>query len=65
MEFLALHTKRKRCGQMESTPILLEESSCVCMPSFRYVASFFSLAKEPFLFLSLKFIKGYGHIDIL
>ena len=30
-------------------PMLLEESSCVCMPSFRPVAPFFFSGKVPFL----------------
>ena len=53
-------------------PMLFTELSCVCMPSFRPVASFSFLPKVQFLAF-LKFIyiyiyiyrKGCGHIDIL
>ena len=44
--------------------MLSEESSCVCMPTFRPVAPFLYLANVLFLALFFKFRKGCGHIAV-
>ena len=56
LTFLALHTKRKRCGQVGLTPCYLQ-SSWVYMPSFRPVTTFvllFFFGKRTILFLVQK-----------
>ena len=46
--FLALHRKGEEVWLDGTHPMLFEESSCVCMRSFRPVAPFLFLAKVPF-----------------
>ena len=42
--------------------MILVESSCVCMPSFRSVAPFFFSSKVPFLvFLNMEGVWPYRH----
>ena len=43
---------QKEVWLRETHPMLLSESSCVCMPSFRPVAPFFFQAKVPFLLVN-------------
>ena len=47
--FFSLTHKEQEVWQDGTHPKLFEESSCVCMPSFRPVDPFLFLAKVPFL----------------
>ena len=47
--FLALCTKKKRCGQMGATPSYLHSQVVSACQSFRSVVPLFFLAKVPFL----------------
>ena len=51
LAFLALHTKRDRCGHMGLTPCLFVfcRIKCVCIPSIRSIVSFFFSGKAQFL----------------
>ena len=46
--FSLTHKEKEVCPD-DTHPMLFEESSCVCMQSFRPVAPFIFLAKIPFL----------------
>ena len=47
--FLALHTKKKGCGQMGPTTCYSQSQTVSACQGFRPVAPFFFMAKVPFL----------------